>query len=81
MVGIELGAALNAVTWEAIKGARRSALLDWSPALCLGVGLPLIVLLVPFGLVGLGHRNLGDLSDRWRRQPRACSRSSRWIAP
>lgn len=54
MAGIGLGAAFNAVAGEAIKGAGRSALLNWSPALCLGLGVPLILLLVPFGLVGVG---------------------------
>jgi PST family polysaccharide transporter len=54
MAGIGLGAALNAVAWEAIKGAGRSALLNWSPAISVGVGLPLILVLVPFGLVGVG---------------------------
>ena len=54
MAGIGLGAALNAVTWEAIKGAGRSSLLNWSPALSIGAGLPLILLLLPYGLVGVG---------------------------
>ncbi|RDH78670.1 lipopolysaccharide biosynthesis protein [Mycolicibacterium moriokaense] len=54
MAGIGLGAALNAVTGEAMKGAGRSSLLNWSPAICLGLGLPLILLFVPFGLVGVG---------------------------
>ena len=54
MAGIGLGAAMNTVAGEAIKGAGRSSLLNWSPALCLGLGVPLIVLLVPYGLVGVG---------------------------
>ncbi|OBK74549.1 hypothetical protein A5651_09930 [Mycobacterium sp. 1274761.0] len=54
MMGIGLGAALNSVCWEAIKGAGRSGLLNWSPAISLGVGLPLIIVLVPAGLVGVG---------------------------
>ena len=54
MAGIGLGVALSTVTAEAIKGAGRSALLNWSPALCLGLGVPLILLSVPFGLVGVG---------------------------
>jgi PST family polysaccharide transporter len=54
MAGIGLGAALNSVAGEAIKGAGRPALLNWSPALCLGLGVPLILLLVQFGLVGVG---------------------------
>ncbi|WP_099042252.1 oligosaccharide flippase family protein [Mycobacterium neglectum] len=54
MAGIGLGTALNAVTWEAIKGAGRSSLLNWSPVLSIGIGLPLILALLPFGLVGVG---------------------------
>ena len=54
MAGVGLGTALLAVAREAIKGAGRSSLLNWSTALSLVVGLPLIVLLLPFGLVGVG---------------------------
>jgi O-antigen/teichoic acid export membrane protein len=54
MAGIGLGVALLSVTSEAIKGAGRSSLLNWLTALSIGLGLPLIVLLLPFGLVGVG---------------------------
>ena len=60
MAGIGLGVALLSVTAEAIKGAGRSSLLNWLTALGLGLGLPLVVLLLPFGLVGSRHRNLGQ---------------------
>jgi O-antigen/teichoic acid export membrane protein len=53
MAGIGLGVALSSVGCEAIKGAGRSSLLNWMTALSLGLGLPLIVLLLPFGLVGV----------------------------
>jgi O-antigen/teichoic acid export membrane protein len=46
--------ALASVGWEAIKGAGRSSLLNWITALGVVLGLPLIVVLVPFGLVGVG---------------------------
>jgi O-antigen/teichoic acid export membrane protein len=54
MAGIGLGWALYSVAGEAIKGAGRSRLLNWLTAILLGLGLPLIVLLLPFGLVGVG---------------------------
>jgi PST family polysaccharide transporter len=54
MAGIGLGVALDSVGWEAIKGAGRSSLLNWLTALRVGLGVPLIVLLLPFGLVGVG---------------------------
>ena len=54
MAGIGLGVALDSVGWEAIKGAGRPSLLYWLTALRVGLGLPLIVLLLPFGLVGVG---------------------------
>jgi len=54
MAGIGLGAALSSVAAEAVKGAGRSRLLNWLTAINVGLGLPLIVLLLPFGLVGVG---------------------------
>jgi PST family polysaccharide transporter len=54
MAGIGLGAALYSVAGEAVKGAGRSRLLNWLTAILVGLGLPLIVLLLPFGLVGVG---------------------------
>jgi len=53
MAGIGLGVALESVASEAIKGAGRSSLRYWLAALRLGLGLPLIVLLLPFGLAGV----------------------------
>src|SRR5271156_99798 len=54
MAGIVLGLALSSVAVEAVKGAGRSRLLNWLTAINVGLGLPLIVLLLPFGLVGVG---------------------------
>jgi PST family polysaccharide transporter len=54
MAGIGLGTALMAVTWEAIKGAGRSSLLHWLTALNVGLGIGLVVLALPFGLVAVG---------------------------
>jgi PST family polysaccharide transporter len=54
MAGMGLGTALCSVAGEAAKGAGRSRLLNWSTAILVGLGLPLIVLLLPFGLVGVG---------------------------
>ena len=54
MAGIGLGSALYSVAAEAVKGAGRSRLLNWLTAFTVGVGLPLLVLLLPFGLVGVG---------------------------
>jgi len=54
MAGIVLGAALSVVAVEAVKGAGRSRLLNWLSAINVGLGLPLVVLLLPFGLVGVG---------------------------
>jgi O-antigen/teichoic acid export membrane protein len=54
MAGIGLGTALTSAGWEAIKGAGRSSLLNWITPLALVLGVGLIVLLLPFGLVGVG---------------------------
>jgi O-antigen/teichoic acid export membrane protein len=54
MGGIGLGWVLYSVAGEAVKGAGRSRLLNWLTAILVGLGLPLIVLLLPFGLVGVG---------------------------
>lgn len=54
MAGIGLGTALSAVSSVAIKGAGRSSLLNWTTALSLGLGVGLVVLVVPFGLVAVG---------------------------
>ena len=79
MAGIGLGMALDSVGWEAIKGAGRSSLLNWLTALHVGLGLPLIVLLLPFGLVGSRHRNLGQRI--WSSASSASSSPARWSAP
>ncbi len=54
MAGVAVGAALNALGITVIKGAGRVPLVNWLSALGLVVHLPLIVLLLPFGLVGVG---------------------------
>ena len=54
MAGIGIGAALNSVAGEAMKGAGRSSLLNWTTGLGLALGVPLILLSLPFGLVGVG---------------------------
>lgn len=54
MAGIGLGVALMSAAAEAVKGAGRSHLLNWMTALSLALGLPLLILLIPFGLVGVG---------------------------
>ena len=54
MAGIGLGTALMSVTAEAMKGAGRSSRLNWMTAASLGIGLPLVVLMLPAGLTGVG---------------------------
>jgi O-antigen/teichoic acid export membrane protein len=54
MAGVPVGAALNALGVTAIKGAGRVSLVNWLSALGLVLHLPLVVLLLPFGLVGVG---------------------------
>lgn len=54
MAGVAVGAALNALGVTVIKGGGRVSLVNWLSALGLLVHLPLIVLLLPFGLVGVG---------------------------
>jgi len=54
MAGMGVGAALNSLGAQAIKGAGRSSLVNWITGLGLALYLPLIVLLLPFGLVGVG---------------------------
>ena len=53
MAGVGLGMALISVAMEAIKGAGRPSLLNWMTALSFVLGLGLILLLLPFGLVGV----------------------------
>jgi PST family polysaccharide transporter len=54
LAGIGMGHALTSVTAEAMKGAGRSSMLNWLAVISLGVGLPLIAMLVPFGLIAVG---------------------------
>jgi O-antigen/teichoic acid export membrane protein len=54
LAGVGIGHALFSVTGEAMKGAGRSSMLTWLAAISLGVGLPLIAVLVPYGLVAVG---------------------------
>jgi PST family polysaccharide transporter len=53
MSGLGLGLAVLSVAAEAIKGAGKSALLMWLAAVHLVVGLPMVLLLLPYGLVGV----------------------------
>ena len=54
MAGIGLGVALASAAVEAVKGAGRSHLLNWMTALGLGLGIPLLIVLAPYGLVAVG---------------------------
>lgn len=54
MAGFGLGEAMNSVAGESMKGAGRSQLLNWMTLTGLVVGVALLVLLLPFGLVGIG---------------------------
>lgn len=54
MAGFGLGEAMNSVAGEAMKGAGRSELLNWMTLTGLVVGIGLLFLLLPFGLVGIG---------------------------
>jgi O-antigen/teichoic acid export membrane protein len=54
MAGVGVGMALSGVSTVAIKGAGRSSLLNWTTALSLVLGVGLVVLLLPLGIVGVG---------------------------
>ncbi len=54
MAAVPVGAALNAFGVTVMKGAGRSSLVNWLSVLGLVLHLPLIVLLLPFGLAGVG---------------------------
>lgn len=54
MAGAGLGQALQGVASEAIKAAGRSALFHWTSAIELVLGIGLIIVLLPFGLLGVG---------------------------
>ncbi|MFN8100526.1 MAG: oligosaccharide flippase family protein [Mycobacterium sp.] len=54
MSGMTVGAALHALGATVMKGAGRSSLVNWLSVVGLGLHLPLIVVLLRFGLVGVG---------------------------
>ena len=54
LAGSGLGLALQAVANEAIKAAGRSALFHWTSATELVLGVGLVIVLLPWGLVGVG---------------------------
>jgi PST family polysaccharide transporter len=54
MAGVGLGQALSAVSVEVLKGTGRSERINWMTASGLLAGLGLVLLLVPFGLFGVG---------------------------
>jgi PST family polysaccharide transporter len=68
MAGMGLGWALCSVGAEAIKGAGRSALLTWLAVLHLAIGIPAVLLLLPFGLssvciaVSITHLTIGAVA-------------------
>jgi O-antigen/teichoic acid export membrane protein len=54
MAGVGLGAAITSVTGEAMKGAGRSSMLNWMTGLGVAMGVPLILLALPWGLIAVG---------------------------
>ncbi|CRK49514.1 Polysaccharide biosynthesis protein [Rhodococcus sp. RD6.2] len=54
MAGLGLGVAMTAVSSEALKGAGRSGRLNWMTGVGLLTGIPLLLVLLPFGLTGVG---------------------------
>ncbi len=54
MSGMTVGAALHALGATVMKGAGRSSLVNWLSVVGLALHLPLIVVLLRFGLVGVG---------------------------
>jgi O-antigen/teichoic acid export membrane protein len=54
MAGIAVGAALHSLGAQVIKGSGRMSLINWLSAIGLGLNLVLLVLLLPFGLIGVG---------------------------
>ncbi|WP_241031527.1 MULTISPECIES: oligosaccharide flippase family protein [Rhodococcus] len=54
MSGFGLGVAMNSVSAEAMKGAGRSSRMNWMTAAGLLTGVPLLLLLLPLGLAGVG---------------------------
>jgi PST family polysaccharide transporter len=54
MAGLGLGKGFTSVSEEAIKGNGRTGLLNWLTALEFVLGVGLLVLIIPFGLFGVG---------------------------
>jgi PST family polysaccharide transporter len=54
MAGMGVGAALHSLGVQAIKGAGRPSLVNWITPVGLVLHVSLILLLLPFGLVGVG---------------------------
>ncbi|MHC1562405.1 lipopolysaccharide biosynthesis protein [Actinomycetospora sp. C-140] len=54
MAGFGPGVAMAAIGMESIKGAGRSKLINWLTVLSIVVGIGGLILLLPFGLVGVG---------------------------
>ena len=54
MAGFGLGQAVNAVTTEVMKGVGRPALINWMTGVGLVSGVGLLLVLVPWGLPGVG---------------------------
>lgn len=54
MAGFGLGEGLGAVSDEAVKGSGRSHLLHWTTAVSLVSTVVLLVVLLPYGLLGVG---------------------------
>lgn len=54
MAGLGLGKAFASVSEEAIKGYGRTSVINWFTAVEVVLGLGLLVLVIPFGLVGVG---------------------------
>lgn len=54
LAGYGLGEAMGAVANESIKGSGRSSLVNWMTAVNLVSGVVLLVVLVPYGLPGVG---------------------------
>lgn len=54
MAGLGLGKAFTSVTEEAMKGSGRTSLLNYLTITEVVLGIGLLVLIIPFGLVGVG---------------------------
>jgi Polysaccharide biosynthesis C-terminal domain len=54
MAGLGLGKALTSVSEEALKGCGRTTMLNYLTATEVVLGIGLLVLIIPFGLVGVG---------------------------